>query len=68
MPYCRASATSFSKNGRSTHCAVGFDGKLMISMRGFGNDRWIVCSSAARNSASVVIGTWRMSAPAITGP
>jgi len=36
MPYSRARATSFSKNGRSTHCAVGFDGKLTISIRGFG--------------------------------
>ena len=68
MPYCFASATSFSKNGSSTHCAVGFDGKLTISIFGLGKQRWIVRSSSAKKSTSGVIGTCRMSAPAITGP
>ncbi len=68
MPYSRASATSFSKNGSSTHCAVGLDGKLTISSLGLGKLVWIVRSSSTKKSRSGVIGTWRMSAPAITGP
>ena len=68
MPYSLASAITFSKNGSSTHCAVGFDGKLMISIFGFGKLMRIVCSSSAKKSTPGVIGIWRMSAPAITGP
>ena len=57
-----------SKNARSTHCVVGFDGKLMISIFGFGNDSRIARSSSSKKSTSGVIRTWRMSAPAMTGP
>ena len=68
MPCSFASAITFSKNGSSTHCVVGFDGKLMISIFGFGKLMRIACSSSAKKSTPGVIGTWRMSAPAITGP
>ena len=68
MPCSRASATIFSKNGSSTHCAVGFDGKLMISIFGFGKSVWIAFSSSTKKSTFGVIGTCRMSPPAITGP
>ena len=68
MPYSFASATIFSKNGSSTHCAVGFAGKLMISIFGFGTDSLMACSSSAKKSTSGVSRTCRMSAPAITGP
>ena len=68
MPYSFASAMIFSKNGSSTHCAVGLAGKLMMSIFGFGRLIRIVCSSSAKKSTSGVICTWRMSAPAITGP
>ena len=68
MPCSRASAMIFSKNGSSTHCAVGFDGKFTISIFGFGKLVWIARSSSSKKSTSAVIGTWRMSAPAITGP
>ena len=52
MPCSRASATIFSKNGSSTHCAVGFDGKLMISIFGFGKLVRIARSSSAKKSTS----------------
>ena len=40
----------FSKNGRSTHCAVGFDGKPITSIFGFGISSWIARSSSTKKS------------------
>jgi hypothetical protein len=40
----------------------------MISIFGFGNSVWIAFSSSTKKSTLGVIGTWRMSPPAITGP
>ena len=50
MSCCLASAMIFSKNGSSTHCAVGFDGKPRISIFGLGVSSRIARSSSAKKS------------------
>jgi len=46
----------------------GIARKLMMSIFGLGNDSWIARSSSAMKSTPGVMRTWRMSAPAMTGP
>ena len=58
----------FWKNARSTHCAVGFDGKPRISIFGFGVSSRIARSSSAKKSTPGVMRTERMSAPAMIAP
>jgi hypothetical protein len=67
MP-CSLASDDLLEKGSLTHCAVGLAGKLMMSIFGFGKLILMVCSSSAKKSTFGVSGTWRMSAPAITGP
>ena len=55
-PYSRARATRRSKKGRSTHCVVGFAGKLTMSALGRGVMRGMSSSSCARKWSLVVDG------------
>ena len=68
MPCCFASATTFSKKSSSTHCAVGFDGKPMMSILGFGKSSPMARSSSAKKSTPGAMRTERMSAPAMMAP
>ena len=68
MLYSLQIAMIRAKKGRSTHCVVGFDGKLRISTFGRGYISRMACSNSARKSEPGFIGMERMSAPAITGP
>ncbi|CPK73903.1 Uncharacterised protein [Bordetella pertussis] len=63
-----ASATTRSKNDRSTHCAVGLLGKPRIIILGLGIDSRTARSSSSKKSMPGVMRTERMLAPAITAP
>jgi hypothetical protein len=68
MSCCLARAIIFSKKTKSTHCAVGFDGKPRISIFGLGVSSRIARSSSAKKSTPGVMRTERMSAPAMIAP
>jgi hypothetical protein len=68
MSCSRAIATTRSKNSSSTHFAVGFDGKPITSIFGFGMSSLIARSSSAMKSTPGVMRTARMSAPAMIAP
>ncbi|MNO04447.1 hypothetical protein D3C81_2254740 [compost metagenome] len=63
-----ASATTRSKNDRSTHWAVGLLGKPSTIILGFGMDSRTARSSSSKKSTPGVMRTERMLAPAITAP
>ena len=68
MRCCLANATTRSKKSSSTHCAVGFEGKPMIIILGFGISSRMARSVSSKKSTPGVMRTERMSAPAMIAP
>ena len=61
-------STTFLKNSKSTQSVVGFDGKLSTNSLGLGQELRIADTNSAKKSPPGTMGTWRISAPAITKP